>query len=88
MSSHCSSTIVKKRHAFQSYTRPKRLPGQPGIGDEYNDDTGESDDGDAQTNAIGFRYPSEAAGIERRAEEGAAGADEGTGDRRWHDMYK
>lgn len=63
-------------------------PGLPGIGDEYNDDTGESDDGDAHTAATGFRYPSEAAGIERRAEEGAAGAEGGTADRRWHDMYK
>lgn len=59
-----------------------------GIGDEYNDDTGESDDGDAHTTATGFRYPSETAGIERRAEEGAARADGGTGDRRWHDMYR
>ena len=63
-------------------------PGLPGIGDEYNDDTGESDDGDAHTTGTGFRYPSEAAGIERRVEEGAAGAEGGPGDRRWHGMYK
>eukprot|EP00903_Cladosiphon_okamuranus_P007137 g6932.t1 len=60
--------------------------GNSGIGDEYNDDTGESDDGDAPAAAAGFRYPSEVAGIERRSEDGAAGADGGTGDRRWHDM--
>lgn len=61
------------------------------MGDEYNDDTGESDDGDVNTAATGFRYPSEAAeaaGIERRVEEGVARADGGTGDRRWHDMYR
>eukprot|EP00752_Nemacystus_decipiens_P011018 g9791.t1 len=61
--------------------------GNSGIGDEYNDDTGESEDGDAHTAATGLRYPSDAAGIERGAADGVAGADEGTGDRRWHDMY-
>lgn len=58
----------------------------PGIGDEYNDDTGESDDG--QANSAGFGYPSEVTGAESRAEEGTTRVDEGTGDRRWQEMYR
>lgn len=54
--------------------------------DEYNDDERESDDGNADVG--GFGYELEATGVEAgaRGEEGRA--DDDTGDRRWHDMYR
>lgn len=65
---------------------PEVFPRPSGIGDEYTDDAGESDDGDAD--AGGFVYGAEAAGAERRAEEGATRVEDETRDRRWHNMYR
>lgn len=62
------------------------FPRPSGIGDEYTDDAGGTEDGDADTG--GFVYGSEAAGVERRVEEGAARVEDETRDRRWQNMYR
>lgn len=55
-----------------------------GTGDEYNEDARESDDGAADTGS--FLYTLQ--GVEGGARNAGRQINQGTGDRRWHDMYR